>query len=150
MDTDQFADREIIARTAWGEARSLGHDGMQATINCIQNRLLSGVTWWGSTLRTICIRPWQFSCWNANDPNRPKLLSVGETDPQYIIALGLADSAINGTLVDISNCSDSYYDDRMPSMPVWSTGLEPRFICGTQKYFKTVEWAKDLAAQFTV
>ena len=137
-DKEQFTDRQIIALTGWGEARGLGSEGMQATINTIQNRLSSGVTWWGKTLRQICIQPWQYSCWNPTDPNRPKLLSVDETNPEYVIALGLADAAFNGQLSDISNQSDSYYDDRMPAMPAWARGLTPRFICGTQKYFKTV------------
>lgn len=146
-DTDQFSDREIIALTAWGEARGLGSEGMQATINTGCNRVQSGITWWGKTLREVFLKPWQYSCWNATDPNRPKLLSVDAFNPKYSIALGLADTALSGQLDDLTNQADSYYDDRMPSMPVWAHGLAPCFIYDTQRYFKTVEWAKDLNDQ---
>lgn len=133
-----LSDREVVARTGWAEARGLGEQGMQATISVGQNRVLSGVRWWGTTLRQVFLRKWQFSCWNPKDPNRPKLLAVTEADPQYKIALGLADAAIDGRLPDISGGCDSYYDRRMPKAPLWARGLTPRYICGTQLYFKTV------------
>ena len=139
-DTDAFTDQQIIALTAYGEARGLGSDGMQATINTIQNRVYSGIRWWGTGFREVCLKPWQYSCWNATDPNRPKLFQVTEDDPQYTIALQLAADGLSGQLDDLTNQADSYYDDRMPSMPLWADGLTPTFILKTQKYFKTVEW----------
>lgn len=135
-DTDQFSDQAILAKTAWGEARSLGSEGMQATINTAQNRLASGVTWWGNSLRTICLYPWQYSSWNANDPNRPKLLSVTETDPQYAIALGLASEAIDGTLDDITHSATNYFDRRLPKEPTWALGKAPCFVLEPHIYFR--------------
>lgn len=129
---------EVIARSAWGEARGLGHDGMQATINIGQNRVSSGVRWWGTTLKEVFLKPFQFSCWNLNDPNRPKLLSVTEADPQYQIALSLADAALCGQLPDLTDKADSYYDTRMPKAPAWSVGLLPVFRLGPHAYYQTV------------
>lgn len=139
METDSLSDREIIARTAYGEARSLGHDGMQATICTGQNRLASGVTWWGNSLRTIFLKPWQYSCWNENDPNRPKLLAVTEADLQYKIALELADDALGGTLPDNVAGADSYYATTLAKLPFWCVGLTPCAKIGNQLYFKTID-----------
>lgn len=138
-DTDSLSDQEIVARTAWGEARSLGRDGMQATINTLQNRVASGVHWWGTSLRSCALRPYQYSCWLAADPNRPKLLAVAETDPEFIIAIDLAADAIFGNLPDIVSGADSYYALSLPTPPKWSEGLKPVATIGNQVYFKTLK-----------
>lgn len=137
-DTDLFSDQEIIAKTAWGEARGLGSQGMQATLNTLQNRLSSGITWWGDTLRTVALHPFQYSCWNVNDPNQPKLLQVTESDPQYASAMQLAASALSGSLVDVTGGADSYYAGSLPKPPKWSAGLTPTIQIGDQLYFRTV------------
>lgn len=137
-DTDQFSDQQIIALTAWGENRGSGKQGMQSVINAIQNRLSSGVLWWGTSLRAICLRPFQFSSWNHNDPNRPKLLEVTTDDPQYCIALQLAAEALAGTLADIVGNADSYFSLSMPTPPKWAKNLIPTATIGGQVFFKTV------------
>ena len=141
----QLTDREVLARTAWGEARSLGAVGMQATLNTINNRKLSGRTWWGNSLRTIALAHFQYSCWNTNDPNLPKLLAVLDTAEQMSIALSLADQLMAGTLPDITRSADSYFDRRLPRWPVWYLGLQPCFTVGPHLYFNTV--SRSIAAQ---
>lgn len=139
VDISSLSDQEIVAKTAWAEARSLGSDGMQGTINVVQNRLASGILWWGKTPRTICLHPWQFSCWNSNDPNRPKLLSVTSSDPQYAIAMFLAANALAGLLPDIVHGADSYYADTMPQPPSWVKDLTPCAQIGPHVFFVTIK-----------
>jgi len=137
-DTARLSDQEVIAKTAWGEARSLGSDGMQATINTGQNRVASGVHWWGTTLRSVFLYPYQYSCWLTGDPNRSKLLQVTESDPQYAIAMQLASAALSGSLPDITGGADSYYAISLPKPPKWAEGLSPCFEIGAHLYFRTV------------
>lgn len=141
LDTDQFDDLQIIARSAWGENRSLGRPGMQATINSAQNRLASGVRWWGHSLRTILLHPYQYSCWNALDPNRPKLMAITETDQEFKISLDLARSAIDGSLEDCVNGADSYVVSTIPKLPNWTHGLDPVAIIGITWFYRTVNSA---------
>lgn len=136
LDTDKLDDRNIIARTAWGEARGLGAGGMHATINTIQNRFLSGIRWWGHSLRTICLHSYQFSCWDQDDPNRSKLMEVTEDDREFRYALQLSDQALAGKLPDIVNFSTHYYDKRMAKPPEWAFGLSPFAIVGNHWYYK--------------
>lgn len=70
--------REIFARTLFGEARGEGMEGQSAVGEVILNRLADDR--WPSTLAGVCLQPWQFSCWNDKDPNRPFLLSDLEGD----------------------------------------------------------------------
>lgn len=135
-DTDQFDDKGIIARTAYGEARGEGNFGMHVVVNTIQNRLASGVRWWGHSLRTICLHPWQYSCWNPTDPNRAKMFKVTEDDLQFRAANNLADRALAGSLPDFSVGADSYYDSLIGKPPDWAVGRDPVAIVGHHWLYK--------------
>jgi N-acetylmuramoyl-L-alanine amidase len=143
IDLSVASDIDVLARTAWGEARSLGALGMQATLNTMQNRKLSHRTWWGKSLREIALfgrdGRHQYSCWNTNDPNCKKLLEVADEDPQFKVALGLASLLVSGQLPDVTNGADSYFDKRMPRWPMWYLGLTPVWQLGPHLYFNTVD-----------
>lgn len=137
MYINQMSDQEVIARTAWAEARGEGRDGMQAVINSLQNRVASGIHWWGSSLKSCALCPYQYSCWNSTDPNRPKLLSVNASDPQYAIALDLAAAALGGSLPDIVQHADSYFADTLSERPKWAEELEPVAQIGHHLFYRT-------------
>ena len=62
-----------LARTVWGEARGEGTEGQKAVIHTVFNRFKSGRWYAGKTIAATCKKPWQYSCWNKNDPNRGKM-----------------------------------------------------------------------------
>jgi hypothetical protein len=64
-------DRDILARTIFGEARGEGVAGQIAVAWTIRNRVNDGKdkSWWGEGYAGVCQKPYQFSCWNKNDPN---------------------------------------------------------------------------------
>lgn len=134
-DTDQFDDATILARTIWGEARGEGEIGMEAVASVIMNRINSGITWWGDDLRSVCLKRWQFSCWNDSDPNRDKLMSVTVSDQQFMDALHISALAMNRMLQDSVQGATSYYDARMPEPPKWAEGRTPVAEIGHHLFF---------------
>ena len=80
---------DYMARTMWGEARGEGATGMRAVGHVIMNRVKAG-SWYGATPKDVVLKKWQFSCWNADDPNRPKLLAVTTADSNFALAQSLA------------------------------------------------------------
>jgi len=78
----------------------------------------------------------QFSCWNPDDPNRPKLLSVGETDAQFRIARRIASRAVRGALADPTNGADHYHTRTVS--PAWSLGKAPVAEIGGHLFFRHV------------
>lgn len=133
-DTDQFTDQEILAKTLWGEARNQGYDGQQAVASVILNRVkLDG--WRGHDIRSVCLKPYQFSCWNQSDPNRPKLMEVTEDDPIYDQCLAIAGLAINGALPDNTNGADAY--QVTGTNAYWSKGLTSVAMIGDQDFYIT-------------
>ena len=122
---------DTLARTIWGEARNQGMEGMAAVANVITNRVDIDLhddrrpDWWGEGFTEVCTKPWQFSCWNANDPNRQRLLAVTVSDPQYADALVLAAAAVSGRLRDRTNGATHYFAPAVVKPPAWTAGLRP-------------------------
>lgn len=128
--------RQVIAMCAVGEADSLGLTGMTATINTGQNRVNSCVTTFGRDLVGVFTWPWQYSCFNADNPRLPFLFKMGDSDAMFSAALVLADQALAGTLKDITDRSTHYVNWKTVNpMPEWATGT-PRFICGPHNYYR--------------
>lgn len=127
---------DIVARTAWGEARGCGIWGMQRVINVMVNRSRHP-SWWGRDLASVCLAPKQFSCWNHDDPNYEKLTTVTIDDPQFKQALGLAKTAVSGALVDASGGADSYYAASMAEPPYWAKDAAVTTEDGWHVFLKT-------------
>jgi N-acetylmuramoyl-L-alanine amidase len=107
---------------------------MQAVASVILNRA-QRPRWWGKDILSCCRAPMQFSCWNGNDLNRPKLLAVTDADPFFRCALAIADLAVAGALPDNTNGADSYYAVSM-GPPRWCAGLTPTAVIGRQRFYR--------------
>lgn len=125
---------DVLARTIWGEARGEGPGGMEAVASVILNRA-ARPRWWGRDICGVALRPWQFSCWNANDPNLPKMESVGTSDREFRAALVIAARAVAGDLPDSTNGADSYVDLRV-ARPAWAANRQPVAKIGNHTFFK--------------
>lgn len=129
-----MSDIDTLARTLYGEARGEGRTGMTAVASVVMNRV-DHPRWWGHDVEGVCRTPWQFSCWNANDPNLPKLLRVDTTDGIFCSAMTIAAEAVGRTLQDPTNGATSYYDVSIPP-PRWAKGREPCATIGRLIFFK--------------
>lgn len=127
---------DTLARTIWGEARGEGRQGMEAVAAVVLNRVAKPC-WWGRTIETVCTKPWQFSCWNANDPNLAKLLSVTERDPQFKAALEIATLAEAGELPDPTNGATHYHTKAI--LPKWAEGKQPCAVIGNHLFYKDID-----------
>lgn len=142
-----MSDIDTLARTMWAEARGEGEAGMVAVGCAIRNRVTIDLgndgkpDWWGEGYEGVCKKPWQFSCWNANDPNLPKLLAVDVTDPIFAKARALAERIIRGDFPDPTGGATHYltraaFDKSPPGH--WCRCKLPCAIIGQHMFFKGV------------
>ena len=131
---------DVLARTAWGEARGDGTTGMHGVCNVVMNCLAyargRGGYWWGNSVKEICLKDYQFSAWNANDPNRGKMQSVTVQDAAFADAVRLARQAVNGNLPDITNGATHYHTDAV--RPSWSGQGEVAALVGSHKFYRGI------------
>lgn len=132
----------IMARTIYGEARGEYYrkdGGMAALIavgNVIMNRLFAK-TWFGASLQEVCLKPFQFSCWNKQDPNHPLLTSKAlEEDPLYGLCKTVATQVASSQWPDLTKGSDHYYATTLSTPPVWNLKTQPRLKLGQHLFYR--------------
>lgn len=130
-------DIDVLARTLWGEARGEGSMGMHAVAAVILNRLKmaekAGGFWWGNTVQGICKKPYQFSCWNKDDPNLEKLKVVDDRDIHFATAMRLARRAVIGALTDPTNGATHYHAAGIN--PPWARNEKPTAVLGRHIFY---------------
>ena len=134
-------DIEIMARTIYGEARGeYGRvDGGLAALIAVGNVVMNRAeqqTWFGRTVRDVCLKPYQFSCWNANDVNLPKLVVVSEDNPVFAQCLNVAQAVATRTYPDLTKGADHYYSADLTVPPKWAAGAEECARIGKHRFFK--------------
>ncbi len=130
------SDLTALALTMIGEARGEGLEGMQDVGHTIMNRV-AHPSWRGTTVLDVCLKPWQYSCWNENDPNRGYLNSLPDTDQLYQQASDIAESLFDGEIIDRTNGATYYYRIGSPE-PKWAIGQTPCFTSGHHVFFKDI------------
>lgn len=108
---------EWAGRIAWGEARNQGSEGLQAVLNVMVNR--TNDPRYPSELEDVAKQRMQFSAYNDNDPNRPKLEAVTDSNPQFAEAVELAALAVRGELPDVTDGA-THYHTRFIAPPYWA------------------------------
>ena len=139
--TDAEKDRDVLARTLWGEARGETLAGMVAVAWTIRNRVNDGKakSWWGEGYAGVCLKPYQFSCWNKNDPNFP-FLSGAKPIPvaDMAKAVMVAAAVMDGAYPDPTGGATHYYATTMPMQPAWAANAKQTLKLGHHLFFKDV------------
>ena len=126
---------DILARTAWGEARGEGMQGMQAVCNVVMNRVKKN-NWFGKSPKEVCLKKSQFSCWNKNDPNYAQLTKVDETDKNFATAKQLATLAVAGGLADITGGATHYLALKsLKTVPSWTKNMKVVSTIGNHTFY---------------
>lgn len=132
---------DVLARTLWGEARGETVRGIEAVAAVVVNRVRAarapgGPRWWGVDIVSVCRAPFQFSCWNKNDPNRAKLLAVTEADPVFAICRRIAARAVSGALPDPTGGATHYHARSI--LPRWAEGKPACAEIGRHLFYRDI------------
>lgn len=133
------AEVDTVAKTLWGEARGEGLDGMRAVACVIGNR--TARRWRNkSGFAAVCLDRWQFSCWNANDPNRARLATLDRRpDAAFTQALQVAHALVGGQLADFTFGATHYYASSLVRRPAWALGKTPCLRQGRHLFFNDID-----------
>ncbi|MNP76187.1 Cell Wall Hydrolase [compost metagenome] len=87
----------------------------------------------------MCQKPYQFSCWNKNDPNYP-FLSGTKPIPfrEFAQAQIAAEQVIADKVPDPTGGATHYYATTMPKPPAWAAGAKQTLKLGRHVFFKDV------------
>lgn len=132
---------DVLARTIFGEARGEPLEGQEAVASVILNRVRisekKGRYWWGNGIIGVCQKPYQFSCWNKNDPSYQRLTTVQADDINFATTLRIARRAVIGALKDNTNGATHYHANYVS--PYWARGEKPVKTIGRHIFYKLVD-----------
>lgn len=133
---------DVLARTLFGEARGEPVRGREAVAAVVINRVKrarsrAGGYWWGNTVEEVCRKPWQFSCWNAADPNRERIATVAADNKVFASCQRIARRAVRGRLEDPTFGSTHYHARAVH--PPWARRRAPRVEIGNHLFYNDVE-----------
>jgi len=135
-------DLDVLARTIYGEARGEfnqtdgGLGALMAIANVIVNRTKFPQRF-GKSISEICLKPHQFSCWNANDANYQMITSVQLGDNHiFDLCWNVAENIYQGKWPDLTHGSDHYYASWLSYTPAWVKGVKPQACIGQHIFFK--------------
>ena len=136
-------DLDVLTRTIWGEARGEGPLGKKAVGWTIRNRVEMDLhndgkpDWWGEGYRGVCTCKWQYSSWNANDPNSPYLRGDKPIPPaEYLACQDAARMVLEGD-PDPTDGATHYYATSIKE-PAWAKVAHITCIIGHHKFYKDV------------
>lgn len=126
-------DAAIMALTLYGESAGQPYEFRKGVANVILNRAEQK----GRSIEDVVLQPWQFSCYNKNDPNRVKIRNISkENFKKYFNEA----KAFMENREDNTGRATHYYNARQERNDlIWSRGKTPTVVIpcnnGTNGYF---------------
>ena len=118
---------KIIAITILAEARGEGQGGMYAVAAVIAQRAFERKR----TPTEICLKPYQFSCWNGKRlKDLEHLLKVSQG--KYALALAKNIKLLSRDFVGFAN----HYHNNKIKLPYWAKGEKPVKVIGNHIFYK--------------
>lgn len=132
-------DLDVLARTIYGEARGefLKKDGGMQSLQAIGwvviNRLKDKK--YGESIKGICQKQWQFSCWNNNDNNCDVIKNVTVNDAYFQRCMIAALQVISSSVDDCTNGADHYHNTLIEK-PFWANDAKITTQIGNHIFYK--------------
>lgn len=154
-------DLNILALTIYGEARGEPHEGKVGVAWSVRNRTTADLwnddrdDWWGEGIAGVCLRSWQYSCWNrpnqpqsqrerlerflvGNDVMRGILKPNARADDDLEACWRVASAVLGGHEPDPTCGSTHYYLEGSPE-PAWARGKTSAVKLGRHLFFNDIE-----------
>jgi len=131
-------DIDIMARTIYGEAAANSEKSAIAVANVIMNRVRYQN--WPSTIAEVCLQPWQFSCWNSNDPNRARILAADGKDKWFTRCRQIAAQVARepgGSATDPTKTATHYHTFAVS--PSWAKKKAACYNDGYHYYYNNID-----------
>lgn len=128
------ADLLILQQTLYGESEANDIDDASAIASVILRRV--ALPNWPNTVSGVCLQPYAFSCWNAGDKNRDRIMAATGKEKWFRKCGEIAQAALDGKIADLTNGATHYYATYLEpgNAPKWAKGKTPSYVNTYGKY----------------
>jgi len=111
LDFSKDTNEVLLARMLFGEARNCSDLEKVAIAYTAINRASDGKKWNGETIKESILKPWQYSCFNKDDPNREKLMNPEKYDAKsFEKCLQISRDVLSEKYKDQTNGATHYFN----------------------------------------
>lgn len=139
IDPSQAYDFILTALCIWREARNQPIEAKRAVGWVIRNRAMNP-SWWGgrgpSPWSDVVLRPYQFSSFNASDPNAakwPRVSDKAEWDA-WLQCLNVTQGVWESSGADPTLNATHYHDKSV--LPSWTAKMTPTITIGAFCFYR--------------
>lgn len=127
-------ERDLMARTLFGECRGEPREGQIAVAWVIRNRA-ERPRWWGRTVGGVCLAKAQFTCWW--DAQGATLRSPALAHDRRLAALRrIVDDVLDGREPDPTGGADHYCTTAIAPQVRWARGRQPVAVIGAHTFYR--------------
>lgn len=129
----------LLAMCIFGEGRGQSDEAKLGVANVVRTRVQARRKHYGLGWAGVILKPLQFSCFNSNDPNRPKLLEPlkWEQLPTWASCWEIARKVYQGIERDNTLGATHYFDDSLaPHPPPWAARMTPTVKISALNFFR--------------
>jgi Cell Wall Hydrolase len=129
---DQLDDAHILALCIWRESRGEGMLGRRG-VGCVVRNRIAADSYFGHDYSAVILKPYQFSSFNANDPNS----NLWPTDgtPDWMGCLAEANEVLGGC-DDVTNGALFYFSPPLTQAPKAWGDVVPTASIGHLSFWK--------------
>lgn len=129
----------LLALCVWGESRGEPVEGQIAVACVVRNRVIRTAHDW----KAVILAPWQFSCFNEDDPNflrivrAANILLVGMKDAPLKQAVWVADGVLANQVIDNTRGSQNYLTTALlqsERAPTWAVNRPILAVVGGHSF----------------
>ena len=128
-----LSQQDLLALCVWRESDDQPYDCMRGVAHVVVNRV-AHPGWWGVDVRSIVLKPWQFSSFNHDDPGERRWPE--DDNQQWLEAQTAARLAIGGD-DDPTLGASSYYDVSIQP-PSWTASMVFTMQLGKIRFYRSV------------
>ena len=127
----------LLAMCIWGEARGVSDAAKQA-VGCVVRNRVGYQGRFGRGWSGVILKPYQFSSFNINDPNRAKLLEPTKAEPQAVwdACYAVAEAVYTGKVTDPTRNAVFYYSAPLMEPPKIWADVQETFAVDRMHFFR--------------
>lgn len=104
----------LLGLVTWRESQDQPRVAQVGVAYSVKNRAKTP-GWWGRSVISCILQPYQYSSFNRNDPNATKFPK--EDDPSWLQCLGVAQDVWQGLAADPTSGCQNYFDKSLDDNP---------------------------------
>lgn len=127
----------LLAMCVWGESRGV-NDQAKSAVGCVVRNRVGYMGKYGHGFPGVILKPYQFSSFNANDPNRAKLLYPVKEEGQAVwdACYAAAEGVYWGRTTDPTGNAVFYYSVPLTAPPRAWGDVAPTVVIGGLHFYR--------------